>query len=96
MFLVISDKNPSLLLSTGLSSVAASEHLFSHPASTFRSPAVVVAAAAAAAEVVFSLANAESRLSECVCFSAEAEEEEKEEFLKALEKLRESHWVANQ
>ena len=90
---MIFDKNPSLLLSTGLSSVAASEHLFSHPTSTFRSPAVV---AAAAAEVVFSLANAESRLSECVCFSAEAEEEEKEEFLKALEKLRESHWVENQ
>ena len=84
---MIFDKNPSLLLSTGLSSVAASEHLFSHPASTFRSPT---------AEVVFSFSNAESRLSECVCFSAEAEDEEKEEFLKALEKLRESHWVANQ
>ena len=75
------------MLPTGLSSaVGASEHLLSHPASTFRSPA---APAEAAADVVFfSLAKAESRLSDCDCFSAEAEEE-KEEFLKALEKLSE-------
>ena len=76
------------MLSIGLSSaVGASEHLLSHPASTFRSPA---APAEAAADVVFfSLAKAESRLSDCDCFSAEAEAEEKEEFLKALEKLSE-------
>ena len=80
----------SLLLSIGLSSaVGASEHLLSHPASTFRSPAAPVTEAATAEDVFFSLAKAESRLSDCDCFSAEKEAEEKEEFLKALEKLSE-------